>query len=67
MSSEILARVIDRKAARSSHVMRWTNKLTNRLEAERILAGWAGLLRDRLDELHGFSQGTLRVRRLAIV
>ena len=53
VSSEILARVIDRKAASSGPVMRWSNKLTNRVEAKRILAGWAGLLRDRLDELHG--------------
>lgn len=52
VSGEILARVIDRKAS-SGHVMRWSNKVTNRVEAKRILAGWAGLLRDRLDELHG--------------
>lgn len=52
VSSEILARVVDRKAA-TGHFMRWSNKLTNRVEAERILEGWAGLLRARLDEFHG--------------
>ncbi len=53
VSSEILARVIDRKVADSAHFMRWSNKVTNRVEAEKILGRWAGLLRARLDEFHG--------------
>ena len=53
VSSEILARVVDRKAATSGHFMRWSNKVANRVEAERILSRWAGLLRARLDEFHG--------------
>ncbi len=54
VSGEILARVLDRKAANyPGNVMRWSNKVTNRAEARKILAGWAGLLRQRLDEIHG--------------
>ncbi len=34
-------------------IMRWSNRMTNWAEASRILAGWAGLLRARLDEIHG--------------
>ncbi len=33
--------------------MRWTHRVTNHLEAERLLAGWAGMLGARFDELHG--------------
>ena len=54
VSGEILARAIDRKAANHpGDLMRWSNKVTNRAEAKRVLAGWAGLLRQRLDEIHG--------------
>lgn len=54
VSGEILARVLDRKVASTpGHVMRWTNKVTNRAAARQVLAEWAGLLRQRLDEIHG--------------
>ncbi len=54
VSGEILARVFDPKAANNpGDIMRWSNWMTNRAEASRILAGWAGLLRARLDEIHG--------------
>ncbi len=54
VSGEILARVLDRKAARGAgHYMHYADKVTNRMEAEKILAGWAGLLRQRFDEIHG--------------
>ena len=53
VSGEILARVLDRKVAGESAFMRWTNKMTNRAAARDVLAGWAGLLRVRLDEIHG--------------
>jgi len=52
VSGEILARVIDRQAAKDvGGVMQWSNKITNRVAAERILQGWARLLRERLDEV----------------
>ena len=54
VSGEILARAIDRKAANHpGNFMRWTNRVTNRAEARKVLAEWAGLLRDRLDQIHG--------------
>ncbi len=54
VSGEILGRAIDRKAANHpGDFMRWTNKVTNRAEARKLLAQWAGLLRDSLDEIHG--------------
>ena len=57
VSGEILARVLDRQAARGAgHVMHYADKVTNRNEAEKILAGWAGLLRRRFDEIHGKSE-----------
>lgn len=54
VSGEILGRAIDRKVANNAgDVMRWTNKVSNRAQAKRLIAGWARLLRQRLDELHG--------------
>ena len=54
VSGEILARAIDRKTARHpGHLMRWSNKATNRAEARKVLSGWARQLRVRLDEIHG--------------
>jgi hypothetical protein len=52
VSGEILARVIDSKVAGESAFMRWSNQVTNRAAAREVLAGWAGLLRQRLDEIH---------------
>lgn len=59
VSGEILARALDRQSTNHpGDVMRLSNTVTNRAEAERILAGWAKLLRRSLDELHGApSQG----------
>jgi hypothetical protein len=54
VSGEILARVIDRKsAANAGDFMRWSNQVSNRAAARRVLGEWAGLLRQRLDEIHG--------------
>lgn len=53
VTSEILARAIDRKAARDSGHMTWSNQVRNSADAKRVLRQWAGLLRQRLDELHG--------------
>lgn len=53
VSGEILARAIDRQVADYlGHVMRWSNQVVNREAAREVLAGWASLLRERLDELH---------------
>ncbi|MEN8210103.1 MAG: DUF3313 family protein [Thermodesulfobacteriota bacterium] len=49
ISGEILARVVDKRQGLDSGRMQWTNSITNRVEAERILAQWARLLRSELD------------------
>ena len=54
VTGDILARAADRKAARSvGGYMSYTNRVTNRADARRLLGTWAELLRDRLDEIHG--------------
>ncbi len=54
VTGDILARAADRKAARSvGGYMSYTNRVTNRADARRMLGTWAELLRDRLDEFHG--------------
>ncbi|MGI9248961.1 MAG: DUF3313 family protein [Woeseiaceae bacterium] len=54
VTGDILARAADRKVARSTagH-MSYTNRVTNRADARRILGSWAELLRSKLDEFHG--------------
>ena len=56
VSGEILARAIDRKADRDYGTMQWTSRVTNAAAAKRIVRVWAGLLRQRLDEMHGKGQ-----------
>jgi hypothetical protein len=54
VSGEILARILDRKSAgNTGDFMRWSNQVSNRAAARRVLGEWAGLLRQRLDEIHG--------------
>ena len=54
VSGEILARAIDRKAARDrGGVMQWTNSVSNRSAAKQLLGDWARLLRASLDRIHG--------------
>lgn len=54
VSGEILGRAVDQRVARTpGDIMRMSNSVTNRSEAEKIFAGWADLLREGLDELRG--------------
>jgi len=54
VTGDILARAADKKAARNAGgYMSYTNRVTNRADARRMLGTWAELLRDRLDEFHG--------------
>jgi len=54
VTGDILARATDRKAARNvGGYMSYTNRVTNRADARRMLGSWAELLRDMLDEFHG--------------
>ena len=53
VSGQILARVLDRQAARDiGGSMRWQNGLTNRNAARQMLGDWAVLLRQWLDTVH---------------
>jgi len=54
VTGDILARAVDRKAARSAGgYLSYSNRVTNRSDARRMLGKWAELLRAKLDELHG--------------
>lgn len=54
VTGDILARATDRKAARNvGGYMSYTNRVTNRAAARRMLGSWVELLRDMLDEFHG--------------
>lgn len=53
VTSQILARAVDRQAGRSMGRIQWQNRVTNTAEANRILRRWASALRQRLDEVHG--------------
>jgi hypothetical protein len=57
VSNEILARAIDQRRARNVGNLRWTTSATNREAARKILRRWAGLLVERLDEVHGKKGG----------
>jgi hypothetical protein len=48
-TGEILARVVDPKAARDDGLIQWQTSVTNRAEASRIIGKWAALTRTALD------------------
>tara|TARA_R110002110_G_scaffold3754_1_gene19520 strand:- start:45955 stop:46626 length:672 start_codon:yes stop_codon:yes gene_type:complete len=49
-TGEVLARVTDRSRGMDNGTLQWTNSVTNKAEADRILRRWAKYLRDSLDE-----------------
>jgi hypothetical protein len=51
VSGEILARAIDRRQMQDYGVARWANKVTNRVDAQRMFKRWASLLRVGMDEV----------------
>ena len=53
VSSEILARAIDRREARNVGNITWATRGTNTDAARRLLKRWADLLVRKLDEIHG--------------
>jgi hypothetical protein len=50
VTGDLIAKVMDRKADRSSGFYTWTNRATNRAAADRIMKGWAGILVEALNE-----------------
>lgn len=53
VTSQILARAIDRETSRGMGRIQWSNRVTNQREADRILRRWASALREQLDAVHG--------------
>jgi hypothetical protein len=53
VSSQILARAIDREQDTGNGGFQWQTRAANQADAERILRRWASALRQRLDEIHG--------------
>lgn len=54
MTGDILARAADRRvAARMGGYLSYTNRVTNRSDAKKMMRGWAKAMRERLDEYHG--------------
>jgi len=54
-TGEVLARVVDRRQARDTGQMRWSNRTSNRAEAARIASRWASILKDALDRSRSLS------------
>jgi len=52
----VLARVYDRREARDTGMLSWTNSVTNRMEAEQAANTWARILRARLDAARGIGK-----------
>jgi Protein of unknown function (DUF3313) len=50
-TEEVLARIIDRQRDYDKSYMTWSNSVTNRAEAERMLDRWAKKLREALDKV----------------
>ncbi len=52
-TGEILLRVVDKRRDSNSTRLQWTNSVTNRADAQRILNSWAKQFREGLDEVTG--------------
>ena len=55
-TGEVLARVVDRRAARGSGKMALSSNMANADEARLIAADWARILRNGLDKAHGIGK-----------
>jgi hypothetical protein len=52
-TGQVLARVVDKARGIDTGRVQWTNGVTNRAEAERMLRNWARYLRTGLDSAAG--------------
>lgn len=55
-TSQVLARVIDRREARDTGFMSYSNSVVNASEARSIASAWARILRNGLDKAHGIGK-----------
>ena len=53
VTSSILGRVVDRKNARDTGMMQMSNKIHNKVEADRMFRKWTGLLIAKMDSVMG--------------
>lgn len=53
VTSQLLARAIDREADTGIGGFQWQTRVTNQAGADRVLRRWASSLRARFDEVHG--------------
>lgn len=53
ITGDVLGKVMDSRDAPDRGYMQYTNSVTNRAEAERMLRRWAGMLVKALDRAHG--------------
>lgn len=53
VTSELLARVVDPEAGQDGGMIQMQSAVTNKVEADRILKKWAGILRAGLDKARG--------------
>lgn len=51
-TNDLIGRVIDRREDRAAGSIQFSNSITNRADAERILRSWANILRKALDDAH---------------
>lgn len=56
-TQEVLVRVIDRREDMDDTLMTWSNSVTNKAEADRILKRWATQLREGLDKARSLPGG----------
>jgi hypothetical protein len=57
LSGDIIAKALDRRLDRNTGIYTWTNSVTNKAAADRILKGWAGVLVGALDEARTYDAG----------
>jgi len=55
-TGQVLARIVDRREARSTGMLTLSNSVVNAGEARDIASGWARILRNGLDKAHGIGK-----------
>jgi hypothetical protein len=55
-TGQVLARVYDRREARGTGRLTWSNSVTNQAEAANVARSWARILRSRLDAARGAAE-----------
>ncbi len=54
VTSDLIAKALDRKSDRNNSFYTWSNSVTNRAAAQRILKGWADILLSALNEARSY-------------